>query len=391
MGSTASVFPAVIPMFASSTGSSVVGYLDAIPVLFAGLLLGVLASSALVRLLSTHVVLIGGSILQFGGLAAVALNPDPGQFVVAAGFAGVGFGLAEATGSVLARVLAGGTTSRLLAALTGVVATVAAVCPVFLVFVLGGNHGQAFVGGVSILNIAAAAVAFANRKAFLRADARRVQPVDLYSRPRLRPTRRFVLVAISLFLYVGVETVFAGWSAVIPLQLFQINADAAAVGTSIFWTLMATGRYLAWLILKTRVDAGRYLLVNCGIATVLLAIAASTGVDGGVVSALGVCAAVISLGPCYSLILGIGLTHMDVRDAKRGTGWLVAAGAAGGSAVPGLILMAFNEPSGRFMIAVTSVIMLGIVLLAFADWLLPRAEHPTLATSLVEDAADTAG
>ncbi|HMH92388.1 MAG TPA: hypothetical protein VK586_15045 [Streptosporangiaceae bacterium] len=78
-----------------------------------------------------------------------------------------------------------------------------------------------------------------------------------------------------LFLFVGAETVFSGWSSVLPLG--GAPARAAALGTSAFWALMAAGRYLAASLLRRGVPPGRYLILGLAAAAVDLAIAAGIG------------------------------------------------------------------------------------------------------------------
>jgi fucose permease len=245
----------------------------------------------------------------------------------------------------LARVLAGQETAGLLSALTGTVATVAAVGP--LLVVTGPFNSNAFqlLAVVAFGHLGTAALFIFGGA---RSEGDDQQATASSDSPLTRPSALVVLlapVAGALFVYVGVETVFAGWSAVIPAGALGLNASTAALGTSAFWILMATGRYAACLILKSAVRPRTLLLAICAAASACFAVAGlfRYANPGAAVFAAG--GAVLCLGPMYSLILGIGLIRVTVQDAKKAVGLLVACGAAGGSFVPATVLAVTADPS----------------------------------------------
>jgi fucose permease len=370
MGVTASVVPAVLPSLAADSGLPVSDYLDVVPALFGGLFIGVLLSTLLARYWSAHVVLTGGAVLQFAGFVSIALAIAPYQLVAASFLTGIGFGLAEAAGSVLAKAVAAARTTSLLAALTGTVAAVAAICPLILAGILIDGNTRLLIAGASLIHLASAVLALANRTAFQAPQALRpVTGADMRARSGLVLT--ILGVGFALFVYVGVETVFSGWSAVFATEFFRLEPATAALGTSAFWALMAVGRYVAWLVLRTTLAPALYLLINCGVATLALAASAMLAPLGGLPSAIGVCITLVCLAPCYSLILGIGLSRMDQADAARTTGFLVAAGAAGGSIIPLLILTVSREP-GQLVIAAAA----GLMLLLFLGTLVTAIRRP---------------
>src|SRR5690606_4305480 len=123
--------PAMLPTLEARLDASVV---SAIPLLFAGLLVGVLLSAPLLMRLKAGTVVITGAALQAGALLWLAAAPSLVGVLIIAACAGVGFGLTEAAGSVAAKRWASASTSRSLTMLTATVAVVAAVSPIAAAF-----------------------------------------------------------------------------------------------------------------------------------------------------------------------------------------------------------------------------------------------------------------
>lgn len=358
MGGTASIIPAVIPLAAHSSNSPIPEYLGAVPALFCGLMAGVLLASLLLRVITPAASLAAGSALQAAALLAVAAAPDGGTFTAAAAAAGLGFGLCEASGSILARVLAGDGTTGLLSALTGTVALVAALGPLLIAAGPTGGSPAPLLLSVSLLHLATAGLFSVPRSSPSRPDASDASDGAGTTRPAL-----FLLLApisAALFLYVGIETIFAGWSAVIPAEVLALDAASAAAGTSIFWVLMAVGRYSTWFILKSRVTPAAVLIVTCTLAAACLAAAGFLRgpQPEAALGATGV--AVACLGPMYSLVLGIGLTRVKVQDAKKAVGLLVVSGAAGGACLPAVVL-AFTPNPGNAGVFLTTAALAAVV------------------------------
>ena len=256
LGGTAAGIPAVLPTAATRFPADSDGYLQVVPAIFTGLLLGVLLSAAITRASSTRAVVALGSLLQAGALVVLLTMPPVLGFVLAAGAAGLGFGLVEAAGSALARESAAAAVTRLLAVLTGTVALVAAICPLIVAFlpVPGApSVALALVAGIHLSTVASLGItARGSRRSpgAARADERGPMPSPAPAPDRTRdadpvrrkfPARDLGTVAAALALYVGVESVFSGWSAVIAADQLAADTQRAAVGTSAFWILMAAG------------------------------------------------------------------------------------------------------------------------------------------------------
>lgn len=353
LGGTASVIPAVLPSMAERHPADTNTYLQAVPATFLGLLLGVLLSAYVMSILSARRTVFVGSVLQAAAVAAVITVLSPGTFVVVAALAGLGFGLVEAAGSVLARQVAGRKVAGLLAALTGTVAVLAAGCPLIVALVPWPQAPKLALGLVATLHLITAActahgpepLGQQKNRGGVETSGRRVGMV------------RLGFTAIALALYVGVEAVFSGWSAVIAADRLALDARHAAVGTSVFWMLMATGRLAAWLALRVRTAGPRHLVVTAvGASSCLLV--AGTGIGGSAGLIAAVCLAVFFLGPCYSLILGIGLARVDAGGAERVTGRLVASGAVGGATIPFLALSAGQTLANPALLTWCAVLLL---------------------------------
>jgi len=370
LGAHFSAVSALLPQWAERAGD---GVLAAVPALFGGLVAGVLVSAPILADAPPGRVLRGAAVAQAASLVALAaagrsLVPGTAWLVVAlAGVSGVAFGLIETSVSLAARSATG--TDRRLGRLFAVSAATAAAVPA-LVFLAA----RAGVADAVLALAAVAGVTVALRPAVGRRPAVRPDPaVGSHAVPDERtgnlpaavpderpgvPWRVLVPVATALALYVGVETLLAGWSAVLVRDLLAASPSTASLGASAFWVLMSAGR--AWGARSA--PAGMW--PRAVTAAALFAVAAA-GVLVGHVPALvlAACAAtVLAIAPMYPRLLGLALERLDGRSAARWTGPLVAAGAAGGSLLPALAL-ALGPATGAatFVVAALASLALGAV------------------------------
>jgi len=374
MGAHAAVVPAVLPVWSQAAGE---GVLAAVPAMFAGLVVGVLASVPLLTRFGAGRVLRGSTAAQacaLAALAAVAWAMGPGTAVLAvtvAAASGVAFGVTESATSVAARAAVG--TDRRLGRLLAVSAATAAVLPV-LVFAAT----RAGVAPTALLVAALAPLLVALRPAVASVGPPTPRPAR--ARPPRTPGLARVLVpaAVALALYVGVETLLSGWSAVLTHDLLGADPALAALGASVFWLLMSAGR--AW---GARTRGG--ITLRALLAAALFALAAVGGrVPTGVAAA---CAAtVLVVAPAYPRLLGAALDRLDGPASARWTGPLVAAGAAGGSLLPALALR-LGPPSGAATFVSAAAACLALALVAGA---LTRPSHPAPDLPAVPDALPAA-
>lgn len=369
LGATAALIPAVLPLAGQAMGSSL---LEAIPALFAGLLFGVLLSGPAMRMLPPVLVAAMGCLVQAGGLVVVALAIGADVFVLASAFAGLGFGLVEAAGSVTAKSAAGaGSTAIRLSALTGTVAIMAALTPIVLL--VGSSLVPHF---VIVLLVAALPLTAALLLGINGWPARATRPTRA-STPRGLQVRRLagiVPFAIALPIYVGVETVFAGWSAVLPATMLELDPALAGLGTSAFWAIMAAGRYLAVVRSQHGGSASRLVAGGAVIGAVALAAAAAASGWNEAVGLAAIAIAVLAIAPSYGIIVGLALDRLSDAAAGDATGALVACGALGGVAVPATVLLVTSDPSSPATLVICALLLL--VLAALVARATPTAVFP---------------
>lgn len=350
MGSTASLIPASLPTLAADLGLPTADVLGAIPGLFAGLLCGVLLAPILVRATSAALSVRSGALGQLLGLLVILFAPGPGFIVAGAVIAGIGFGLVEASGTVLARQYAAADLTRLLSLLLATSAIAAATGPLLVVAAGAFGIGR-FVLGIAVLVHLAAAIVVSPAPASAVAPPARARAVA----PHLIP------LAIGLFCYVGVETVLAGWSAVTIERELGATASIAALGTSAFWVLMTAGRLLGARALRRFPAPGMVLVCVSAIAVSLVAavLLSPLSVVAGL-SALGI--AVLFCGPCYGLFIGTAVGAVQDSIAPTVTASLIATGALGGLAIPLIATAQFGERSNLWVAASFAVLAVVVIL-----------------------------
>ena len=355
LGGTAATIPAMLPTLESRLDSSV---LSAVPLLFAGLLVGVLLSAPLLVRLDPRTVVIAGAALQAGSLLWLATAPSLAGVLVIAACAGVGFGLTEAAGSVAAKRWATDSASRSLTMLTATVAVVAALSPIAVAFLPGGAWLVPVL--VAVIHLVACGALVGTAQANPSSAANRSKVTGWTPSAR----RVLVVAGIALALYVGVETVFSGWSALIPAAVLDIDPQAAALGTSGFWLCMAAGRLIASVLLRAGLQPAALLLGCMAVAATGLLLASVLAPSALMLIGLGV--AVLAMAPVYSLVLGEALDRLSPHAAARATGPLVACGAVGGAMVPVVLVSAGFEPDSvaTFLVAATICIVIAAGALA---------------------------
>jgi hypothetical protein len=314
------VIPASIPVLAELMGTSSATLLPVVPALFVGLFAGVALTPAASSRLPLTAVVAAGAVTQAVALALLAAATTPTAAIVAAGTAGLGFGLVESCGAALARLRSTSHTGLTLTQLTAVTAAIATLTP--LAVVAGGTTTARLVLiGAALPHLLAASALSANR--WGPGNSTGATPPTAG-----RGSARWT--AVSLFCYVGSETIVAGWSAVLPQVGLDLTAADAAVGTSLFWLLLTLGRLTGAAVLARGADP-QTVLLTCQLSCVGLLISSTVTADRPSVALTLLGAAVSVMGPCYALLLGIGLQTVDASGAARLSAVLVAVGALGGA------------------------------------------------------------
>jgi hypothetical protein len=350
LGVTASFFPAILPTAERVVGEDVSA---AVPALFGGVLIGVLAVGTMLRIRPLRHVLALGGILQTVAIVLGALATDQMVFIAAAAAAGLGFGIIEAAGSITAKQVSSGSATGLLSALTGTVAVTAALTPILVAF---GSATPVALSALGIVPLAALLL--------LRSSPEGVAPTTSWSQYGRAGTLPLLMFALALPLYVGVETVLSGWSAVIPERALELDAATAALGTSAFWVLMAVGRFASAALRRHGIPAIVILLCASGSAGLLLGSAGALMHPYPMWALIALGGAVIALAPSYGLILGLALDRVDDVHASAITGLLVACGAVGGTIIPTVILLIGSTPTSGVTFAASAVLCLVVPALA---------------------------
>lgn len=355
LGMTTATFPALIPARAAADGDLV---LLAAPMLFLGLLIGVLVTTAVgARLRPTAMASIG-SVVQAVALVAVPIAPGAAGFVIAAAIGGLGFGISEAAGNLVARAAAQTAgTAGLLARLTGVVAIVAATVPLLFAVALAEPWRISLIGLLAAAHALTAVLLWRS----VLPDAR---PVIAGARLGHRGT--LAIVAITLALFVGVESVFAGWSAVFGERLAGLPPTTASIATTAYWGLVAAGRFGFAALVHRGHPPRRTFIIGMVAATVLLGVAAFLR-DVAPIAALACIAVVVAtLATGYAALVGIGLDTVSDAQAPRVVGILVACGAIGGTVIPAMLLVGTGDPTAVATLLACSALSAAVAIAATA-------------------------
>lgn len=336
LGVTAAFIPAMLP----AAERAIDGDLSAaVPALFGGLLIGVLLSALLLMRFPPRVTLILGSVLQALAIASAPWAGTAVAFLIAAAIAGLGFGLVEAAGAVSAKSVSTGSATGILSALLGTVAACAAVTPLLVAL------GASTLPVLSLLALVPLATVALLARRSEPAHSAAATTDDTPARRDLRALIVLVPFAVALPLYVGVETVLSGWSATIPERALALDPALAALGTSVFWGLMAVGRFTAAGLRRLEVRPTVMLGVGTGTAAFLLGVAGALVGPFPVAALLALAVVIVLFAPNYGLIVGIALDTLDAAHSAAATGVLVACGAAGGTFVPMIILLVGDSPA----------------------------------------------
>ena len=325
LGAAASALPASIPSFAEAIAVSVTELLNAVPLMFAGLFLGVSVAPLLAQRLREQRLIQGFAVVLATGILLVGLSQTVTVFLVSAIVLGVGFGALEVLGTAAAKRLQSDTASRL-TRLNAVFAISAFGTPALLALASSIDQ-SAWV----LYLLFAAALTFAFR---FRSET---GPVVREARAK-KPTAALFVFMGAAILFVGGETVISGWSAVIASELGGFDAGLAALGGSSFWGLLAVGRILSVALTPRILTPASALPVWLLIATGSLLVAF---ISWDFVSAIGAlmafALATVAIGPCYALIIGMALDTQEAIGAVAYTSSLVLAGSLGGFVLPAIL------------------------------------------------------
>jgi len=334
MGVSASLIPAAIPMVAVELGVSSFDLLPAVPALFGGLFIAVALAPKIVGQFGIGVTLRVASLITALALAFSYFAASPELYIASAVALGLGFGFLE-VGATSAARLDSEDTSRLLTKLNIAFTLSAMSAPLVLaleaqlfssrlIFLVAGA-----LAGILVVAIGATQTAIAQ-------TLRRVE----FARG---PLLAFMALAA---LYVGAESILAGWAAAIVFELTALSAGAAAIGSSAFWGLLALGRLShVWLSKRFLTSRTATVIWPTLAAGAMLMSWVSITASNNAASLVGFGLATFAAGPIYSLIIGAALDAYEQTSAVGLTSVLIFSGAAGGFLLPALLQLSPNISS----------------------------------------------
>ncbi len=341
MGGTAAVIPALLPALAAQYGVELDAVLPAVPALFSGLVVGIVAGGWWGRRADRATLLSIASAAQAAGLMIIALSAAPAGLLLGAAMSGAGFGLAEVIGAASARQLAPAGSPRLLTRLMAALAASAMAAPVVVLMATESGWPGAAAGVIAATHLLA--VRPPRRGANLPVQVESATVFDDPARDtpaRLAPTGTLVLLAAGVFFYVGAETILSGWSAAAVVAATGAGAGVAALGTSVFWLLMVAGRVLGARILARPRATLPLLIVASLLLWGSLLGAAVLAPEGGLPVLALLAVAVLAAAPCYGILVGLVVDHVDADHAAPTASAVITVGAVGGAVVPAIASLA---------------------------------------------------
>jgi fucose permease len=167
-----------------------------------------------------------------------------------------------------------------------------------------------------------------------------------------------LLVAALLFLYVGTENAIGGWVASYASRFKDGAGLLWAMGTSIFWAALMTGRAAAPFVLR-RVSEGR--LVLGGLALAATGVSLLLAASGMAVLLVGVALAGAGLACVYPTTWAVFSEYFGARASQK-AGILSAMGGLGGATLPWVVGLASTQfgslRSGLLITLVSTLVMI---------------------------------
>ena len=352
MGAASASLPASIPLRAKDLQVPVEGLLTSIPLLFFGLLMGIVITPLISSRIGSSMHVKFALCIQAIGVVGIGFSTSQNLFVISAFVLGLGFGQLEVLITSILRI-----TSEVVGkALTRIGA--------FLAF-------SAFLTPLLLL----ASESIASKKlVFLFIFLWSGRVALIFSCPNVKNTKQnvnilknknsgaYFLLFSSIF-YVGSETILAGWSAVFFEKNVASNLNIAPIGTSLFWLFLTLGRVSGSFATGKFASAKTTSILwssGFSLALIFLPVVSDNGATFLVVLLLGVFFA----GPCYGFIIGQAVSYFESELAVKSASLYVLAGAVGGVVIPLAVQQTANGDTNKAIIgAAISAILASIFLI----------------------------
>lgn len=212
---------------------------------------------------------------------------------------------------------------------------------------------------VALMTLAVAALGLwgailAHRRQFVAETPSGSAPSSWYS-PSL------LLFATLLFLYVGIETSVANWSAPYALRMQNAGDVVGVFAAGLFWLTLLVGRVVCALVLRyareALVYAASLALTTAGIILLLASRSGQQVMAAASITGLG-------LAPLFPLLVSFSAGALL---ASRNSGWVFSAAALGGAVVPwltGRISTSLHSLRAGFLVPACAVFLFAALSLA---------------------------
>lgn len=320
MGAASASLPASIPLRADQLSVPSAELLAAVPSLFFGLFIGILITPLISLYMNSNTQVKEALAVQALGVLGIGFLPSKTLFIIASFVIGLGFGQLEVLITSITRV-DHEDVGRALTRIGAYLAFCAFLTPI-LYIVIGPRFVYLSIALISLI-------------LFLIFNATAVQSSKQTTKILSHKSSKVYLLLLASALYVGSETILAGWSSVFLKEMTQVSASKAALGTSLFWLCLTLGR-LVGSATTGKLFSIKFasILWPSSFTLSLLTLAFAGGAHNGVFFVTLLLLAIFCAGPCYGFIIGLAVSFFDSSIAVKSASLYVLIGAIGGVLVP---------------------------------------------------------
>lgn len=339
MGAASATVPASIPFRSAEIGVPSSELMLAVPLLFLGLLFGILATPILSKLIGINKQVKAALISQALGVLLIGMASSPTFFVFSAFLLGFGFGQLEVLITSIMRQISEDV-GKSLTRIGAFLSSAAFLVPLLLMF--ANSLKLAFLVNILIF-MSSVYVAYIFTTPIFEVSSQNASLL------KSKPTSVYFLLITSAC-YVGAETILSGWSAVFYENNVSSKAAIAPIGTSIFWFALTLGRLIGTWSANTGLSKKTIaLLWSLGFSFALTALNFVSGKSEGTVFLPTFILAVMFAGPCYGFIIGHAVSFFEASQAVKSASLYVLVGAIGGVSIP-LVVQIASKGNEQFVI-----------------------------------------
>ncbi len=179
----------------------------------------------------------------------------------------------------------------------------------------------------------------------------------------------FLLFSLLLFLYIGVETSIAGWTATYAHRFANLGPERSSLLVSAFWLSIVVGRVALSLLLKFFSELTMlFAALISAVVGILLLLLLSPHTLSANLGAIALCG--FGCAPVFPLAVARLLSRVG---RSRHSGWIFAICGSGGAVLPWLMgFVSVHTGSLRTAFSVPLAAIAGIMLLVLIERTIPR-------------------